>query len=817
MQNIDISEEAITTTRCPGNLCTYFSWRNGFSSEEEDIENLLHGSCEGCSLQTEQEPLCDFCRHLRLRHLIMCRDQEFADLRIDLDLGQYKPGSGILRIMSNTCCALCNFLAIAIRSYFLVSRRQDENEEDMRADTWLRLWRRHGYNTPALALEFSKSNKESKHKIEITFGHSSAYLRPSLGDRVSWAFAQKQIDRCSNHHNRRTKFKHSTMPQDFRLVDVDERRLLSDFTSDSKLGHDIKFAALSYVWGKPGTSTNNALLSSNKHKLTAPRGLDNLRLPKAFEDAIIVCQKLKQRFLWVDRLCIQQDDDGPENQAQINAMGNIYSSAEFTIIHAGGFSMEDPIAGVTTTRQCFRSRTVVCGLELILGYPDIIVQLGGSRWNERGWVYQEAVLSRRKLFFTPVELWFECSDGGLGYQREARDSEWVPHKAYVLSDSGELHTMKLRTKNTPKLKDFVRHLESYTARSLTYRSDILDAFKGILTVLYKGGLIIHGLPETDFGEALLWYCSANRGPTVRASSFPSWSWPSATGIVTIRTHPLDYGQFLSTLVQWYYQDGKGELKMVKTKSSFRRWRDRRRGFEPHLLVAWWKKCLEPAIPESVMQELKKCPAACVSNDGIKRSKTNPHFVEQIWGHIKHAKYCPTCELLIKQRWPYLKGVWKYIERDQKFGYQDIQHLTASARGEERQLVEQLHPGVLLTRAQTTILKASTDKVPSGNTNVCLTNSTGGRIGRILPTNIEMGLEEFLDDTEPEEAPQSVLFECMGVSLSTSQLGRARTAVVDVLVIQRKESSPFWRRIAVGWVRLSDWLEADRTFKMIGLE
>ncbi|KAI0430413.1 heterokaryon incompatibility protein-domain-containing protein [Xylaria sp. FL1042] len=558
----------------------------------------------------------------------------------------------------------------------------------------------------------------------------------------------------------------------FRLVDVDKRKLLSDFPSGSKLGHDIKFAALSYVWGKLDTSRTNALLSSNKHELTAPGGLEKLNLPKAIEDAIIVCQKLQQRFLWVDRLCNQQDDGGPEKQAQINAMGNIYSSAEFTIVHASGLSMKDAIAGVTTARQCFQFRTVVCGLELISRYPDITVPMRGARWNERGWAYQEAVLSRRKLFFTPLELWFECSDSYAGYQREEQ--------------------LNGLTKYATKFNDFVRHLESYTARSLSHQSNILDAFKGILTALYEGDLSIYGLPEANFDQALLWYCRAKWRPTVGASSFPSWSWPSVTGTVTALTDFLNQEEFLGTLAQWYYQDQNGELKNVKSEKSLRRWRCQEFSAQAYLPVAWWKECLEPAIPEDVMQELKKCPATC--ND----------------------KYCPTCELQIKKRWFYLEDVWKDIEGDQKFRFRDIQHLMTGAREEERQLIKQLHPGVLLTRAQTTILKASVTKVLNCSTELQLANSAGWRIGGILPGVLEMGLEKFPDGTKPGEALQAVPFEYMGVSLSCYH-GASRKLAVNMLVIQRKEGSPFWWRIAVGWVCLEDWFRADRTFKTTGLE
>lgn len=85
--------------------------------------------------------------------------------------------------------------------------------------------------------------------------------------------------------------------------------------------------------------------------------------------------------------------------------------------------MEDPIAGVATTRKVLQLKIDVCGLEFITGYPDIKVALQASKWIERGWTYQEAALSRRKLFFTPFDLWFKCNDSHALYQREEQCSE----------------------------------------------------------------------------------------------------------------------------------------------------------------------------------------------------------------------------------------------------------------------------------------------------------------------------------------------------------------------------------------------------------
>ncbi|KAI0502940.1 HET-domain-containing protein [Xylaria bambusicola] len=801
MQSRDVIDGAMESLRCPGNLCARFAPPIFDKSERGDIDSVLHDFCENCSLQAEQEPLCNFCSHIRLRHLAICLRQRLTGLLVHLN--SPKNSNAISRIMSNTGCALCSLLANAIHSYCIMSQKR---EEDVRANTAVTLWLAQEYGSFRLILNLD--TVDGHEEMEIACREPSKEWVPYIRPYVSWPIVQQWIHRCTDDHHC-VRLEHSTVPQGFRLIDVDKQRLVSDFLPDSELGYDIKFVALSYVWGKPDTSRINALLRSNKHELTAPGGLGKLSLPKAIKDAITVCRQLNQRFLWVDRLCIQQDDNGPEKQAQINAMGKIYSSAEFTIIHASGINMDDPIAGVTTTREVFQSRTVVCGVELISGYPDIKVPLEVSRWNERGWTYQEATLSRRKLFFTPFELWFECSDSDAPYQREDQCSRPTFGRHFShLSKQGMIdHGIDGFIDDTAKFDDFVRHLESYTAKSLTHQSDILDAFLGILTELYEGDLSIYGLPEADFDQALLWYCKIRRRPTVVALGFPSWSWTSVIGTVTNPIIYLGLNGFLGTLVQWYYQDRNGELKRVKSKNSLHPGLNLDSRAQTLLLVAWLKGCVEPTVPEDVKQELEKCSTSCESSDW-----TNLRLTERIWAHTERPEGCATCQSQIAQRWPCLEAIWKDIERTRCSAFEDTQYFTTGSQEEDRQLIAQLHPGILLTRAQTTCLKAS---ITQGSKigKMYLTDSGGRRIGEVQPES------ELAGNTKSEEALHAASFECMGISLFSSfSVDKERTQpAVNVLFIHREEGSLFWRRIAVGWLYLVDWIKADPVFKTIGLE
>ena len=66
-----------------------------------------------------------------------------------------------------------------------------------------------------------------------------------------------------------------------------------------------QYAAVSYCWGSviPLTTTKQ---SFPDHM----RGLLIQNLPKTFRDAIETCRQLNIRYLWIDSLCIIQDDLG---------------------------------------------------------------------------------------------------------------------------------------------------------------------------------------------------------------------------------------------------------------------------------------------------------------------------------------------------------------------------------------------------------------------------------------------------------------------------------------------------------------------------
>jgi hypothetical protein len=327
-------------------------------------------------------------------------------------------------------------------------------------------------------------------------------------DLIDYGILRNWISSCQREHS--TCRGPKSMP--LKLIDCRKR------TIESLQGH-VPYVALSYVWGKrtlPGHQPAcGELLPSN--------------LPTTIEDAIRVTVELHYDYLWIDRYCI--DQHGEEKATEIGRMDEIYQGAEVVIIDAAG---EDPtlgLAGVSRIRN--PQPRIFTGAHTIVSlfrYP--LNNVRSSKLASRGWTYQEAVLAKRRLFFTEDQVYFECH---VHSYMETLD------KALVHRETGapSLVPRDLRS-HRGKLPTLLQYLEEYSKRELTYPSDALNAFLGVLRAFekqespvrhYWGVPILRTLssPASEpvsalqgFLRGLCW--SSSEATTTRRSHFPSWSW-----------------------------------------------------------------------------------------------------------------------------------------------------------------------------------------------------------------------------------------------------------------------------------------------------
>lgn len=126
----------------------------------------------------------------------------------------------------------------------------------------------------------------------------------------------------------------SAMGQDsfhpgFRVVDALSRCIVDAPAACS-------YVALSYVWGTAKQLLNEA---RNRPRLSRAGGLDDSHsdIPQTIKDAMLLCVSLGYQYLWVDALCIMQDD-ADDKMLQIHNMDIIYNRAALTIVVSGLYS-----------------------------------------------------------------------------------------------------------------------------------------------------------------------------------------------------------------------------------------------------------------------------------------------------------------------------------------------------------------------------------------------------------------------------------------------------------------------------------------------
>ena len=149
------------------------------------------------------------------------------------------------------------------------------------------------------------------------------------------------LDICLHEHSDTCSSPLGGLIPKIRLVDI-RKQAIVEFPH-SLSGVVPPYIALSWVWGS--TMAQSGLTSDSVVRAAKPGFLNTLRLPPAVEDSRTLLERLGERFLWVDLLCIAQDEEA-DKQFYLPLMGAIYSGSLFTIVANGMNGLQDGLPGV---------------------------------------------------------------------------------------------------------------------------------------------------------------------------------------------------------------------------------------------------------------------------------------------------------------------------------------------------------------------------------------------------------------------------------------------------------------------------------------
>ena len=311
----------------------------------------------------------------------------------------------------------------------------------------------------------------------------------------------------------------------------------------------MSYVALSHCWGAgPLLTTSSGTLKQHRKQILWDS------LPRLFQDAVIVTRRLGLRFLWVDALCIVQDNR-KDWETQSSHMSDIYEGAYVTLAATTcpnsdqRFLIERPkkikISYTNTTGKKFliiaRETTNHSAVaddhgptpSLSMGSPLLI----SGPLMQRASVLQEQVLCSRILHFTSTELIFEC--------RTTLSCECTP-VAKALPTIPGLVSKLPSLKKKSKIYELWHHLVSeYTLRHLSHPSDKLPAISGIAHKFYAvtKSPYLTGMWTDNLAQDLLWHSSATLQSPYEAHRLdpdvyraPSFSWASVDTQIQFEVH-----------------------------------------------------------------------------------------------------------------------------------------------------------------------------------------------------------------------------------------------------------------------------------------
>ncbi|RYP42806.1 hypothetical protein DL770_011876 [Monosporascus sp. CRB-9-2] len=312
-----------------------------------------------------------------------------------------------------------------------------------------------------------------------------------------------------------------------RVIDVQSFRLY--VSKQEELG---LYVALSYCWGKTSTiKTTVENYEARQHQLL----IGDETLPKTFKHSIWAARKLGFRYLWIDALCIIQGDQR-DWQSESAKMATVFGNAALTfaatdssncqggLFHGRGAGLhQDFFAWKSSAALRFNGRLSYAYMEGIRA--EIEAQIDRSPLNQRGWVFQEGILSRRIVHFSKAQLIWECRS-----HMTSGDGMLILDKRHLPRPFSELNTVSAEERRAGPYKRWKLVTENFSRRQFTEMKDRLAALAGVTSRyqdLFRDTPLL-GLWRSSIPDGLLWRVSSpgKRIPRNDLPNVPSWSWLS---------------------------------------------------------------------------------------------------------------------------------------------------------------------------------------------------------------------------------------------------------------------------------------------------
>ncbi|RTE79083.1 hypothetical protein BHE90_006436 [Fusarium euwallaceae] len=417
-------------------------------------------------------------------------------------------------------------------------------------------------------------------------------LLPKPGSSSQFAFIKEWLRVCQETHNHGhlpgARLSSSELPT--RVIDLGslDKPKLQLIAGEAMESHE--YVALSHCWGK---GMMFRALKENIEILA--KAVDFRRLPRTFQDAIKTARGLSLRYLWIDSLCIIQDDQ-EDWKREATRMQQVFSNATYVIAASSASSSAE---GFLETRREERPFVTLHSSSGAITYICKFIDTFGkemeeSPLNKRGWVLQERALARRSIHFTSNQVYLECGDG---VHCESL-MKLANNQTAFLSDSDFPNSI-LEYYKGGRIVLSQNLFKMYSSLKFTNPSDRSIAISGLEKRLMsafktRGG---YGIFQAFFERSLLWQ-RPEPGSLARITyptdrNVPSWSWMTYEGSITYVDAPFDE-------VDWT----KDYESPFKTKTERRYWEANGSNPTPVLKSQSARKFSLSADPKEALERIR---------------------------------------------------------------------------------------------------------------------------------------------------------------------------------------------------------------------
>ncbi|KAF2837210.1 HET-domain-containing protein [Patellaria atrata CBS 101060] len=327
-----------------------------------------------------------------------------------------------------------------------------------------------------------------------------------------------------------------------------------------------RYLTLSHCWGAPNNASS--LMKTTIGNYDCRRaGIQWEEIPQIFKDAMALTKSIGCRWIWIDSLCIVQDDVNDWKEESVK-MAQIYSNsflniaATFSSSSSGdyfsplrfsdkiqGRNKPPPLKFINLDGETNFEKTGlsvrILGPHLvshmpIVGHNSAIDNFDIAPLLQRAWVFQERLLAPRTLHLSASELVYECNSSvscqcGEIYHTLFRVKTGVYQHILTQENVKSQFAKFCQGKGYDRKGIFdtwLQIVELYSSLSLTFVSDRAVALAGLASSIseHTKSEYFAGLWTADLPRSLLWATIPEIGTRPErkriSSTAPTWSWMS---------------------------------------------------------------------------------------------------------------------------------------------------------------------------------------------------------------------------------------------------------------------------------------------------